>query len=338
MILYSKFNNYRKTKFQLITNIEEDNGKIFSSKTATSPESYAFLNSIYDKYNYLLKNQLSFEPVKPEKIKSNKLVFKYQNLKTLDYVLLKALTEKNKENFINTIRKYISTIKKNKIYDKYLNADFNKIFNPKFDENTNEELLDVGCIDLNFNNIFVGNKKDSYILIDYEWTFEFPVPYKYIIFRAITDFYSRYYQYRPNDLIKLNSLFKINNITQKDERRYITYEYNFQKYVNNNEFTINTNQKDFYKNYQKLKINTKPTKYFTSLLDYQSENQNLTKQIEEVNKVISNYQTENQNLTKQIEEVNQKILTHKNNLNILTSSKYYKLWRIYCKVKDTVKK
>ena len=337
MILYSKFNNYRKTKFQLITNIEEDKGEIFSSKTATSPESYAFLNLIFDKYNYLLKSYFSLKPVKPEKIKHNKLIFKYQNLKTIEYILLKALTEKNKENFIEIIKAYISAIKRNKFNDGYLSEDFNKIFNPKSKEKVKDELLNVGCIDLNFNNIFISSKKDDYTLIDYEWTFEFPVPYKYIIFRAITDFYFRYSQYKPNDLIKLDSLYKRFNITSIDEKKYITYEYNFQKYVNNNDFTINTNPKNFYNNYQRLKLNTEPIKYFTPLSNYQSENQNLTKQIEEVNKVVSNYQTENQNLSKQIEEVNKNISDLQTNLNIIISSKYYKIWRIYCKFKDAIK-
>ncbi|MDD4111215.1 MAG: glycosyltransferase [Clostridia bacterium] len=71
--------------------------------------------------------------------------------------------------------------------------------------------------------------------------------------------------------------------------------------------------------------------------NYESENQNLSKQINEINKVVSNYESENQNLTKQIEEVNQKISIHQNNLNVLTSSKYYKIWRLYCKFKDTIK-
>ncbi len=71
--------------------------------------------------------------------------------------------------------------------------------------------------------------------------------------------------------------------------------------------------------------------------NYQSENQNLTKQIEEINKVVSNYQSENQSLTKQIEEVNKNISDLQTNLNTITSSKYYKIWRFYCKIKDTIK-
>ena len=67
------------------------------------------------------------------------------------------------------------------------------------------------------------------------------------------------------------------------------------------------------------------------------ENQNLTKQIEEVNQVVSKYQSENQNLSKQIEEVNKNISDLQTNLNIITSSKYYKIWRFYCKIKDTIK-
>jgi len=72
--------------------------------------------------------------------------------------------------------------------------------------------------------------------------------------------------------------------------------------------------------------------------NYQSENQNLTKQIEDINQLVSKYESENQNLTKQIEEVNQQIFIHQNNLKNITSSKYYKIWRLYCKVKNLIKK
>ena len=68
-----------------------------------------------------------------------------------------------------------------------------------------------------------------------------------------------------------------------------------------------------------------------------SENQNLSKQIGEVNKIVLNYQSENQNLSKQIEEVNINVSDIQTNLNTITSSKYYKIWRLYCKIKDTIK-
>ena len=68
----------------------------------------------------------------------------------------------------------------------------------------------------------------------------------------------------------------------------------------------------------------------------QQEKENQAKQIEEINKVISNYQSENQSLKKRIEEVNQNISNVQTNLNKITSSKYYKMWRLYCKFKDII--
>ncbi len=71
---------------------------------------------------------------------------------------------------------------------------------------------------------------------------------------------------------------------------------------------------------------------------YQSENQNLTKRIEDVNQIVLSYESQNQNLSKQIDEIRQKISIYQNNINVLTSSKYYKIWRLYCKFKDAIKK
>ena len=85
------------------------------------------------------------------------------------------------------------------------------------------------------------------------------------------------------------------------------------------------------------KANSELQKKSIQIDQLNQENQNLSKQIEEVNKVVSEYQSENQNLSKQIEEINKNISNLQTNLNTITSSKYYKIWRFYCKIKDTIK-
>lgn len=324
MIIYSKFNNYRKSEFQLITKIEKKDNNIYSTKTALNSKSHDFLNSIFNKYEYLNNNRFSFKPIKPIKSGQNKIQFEYQNTKTLEYLLYRQLIEKNKNKFLEIIKKYIKEIKKNKIQKEYLTEKFNKIFNPKKHSQKKEELLNTGCIDLNFNNIFFNNKNNKYYLIDYEWTFDFPIPYKYIIFRAITDFYSRYYQYKPNDLLSLEMLYKVAEITSTQEKEYISYEYNFQKYVNNNEFAKYSNEKIFYKNYQALKQNFELKKYFNELSELKNENQNLNKQIEEVNQ-------KNILLQKNVRRL-------KSDLTKIQSSKTYIAWQKFNKIKRFILK
>ena len=53
----------------------------------------------------------------------------------------------------------------------------------------------VSDVDMIFSNIFVESGKaaadSAWTVIDYEWTFAFPIPKKYLIYRAI---YFAYYQ------------------------------------------------------------------------------------------------------------------------------------------------
>ena len=233
MIVYSKFNDNRKSKFQLITKIEKVNNKFIASKTASTAKANLFLNSIYDKYKYLKFNNFSFEPIKPKKTdKVNKITFEFIKSKSIDSLLYKTLVNNDKNKFKKIVESYIYQIKKNSIIHTQLNNEFYKIFYD-IDKHFNKEIqsLKTSCIDLNFNNIFFDNKNHKYFLIDYEWTFNFPVPYKYIIFRAITDFYFRYYEYNLNSFVNINSLFVLAEITSKEEKEYINFEYNFQSYV-----------------------------------------------------------------------------------------------------------
>ncbi len=73
---------------------------------------------------------------------------------------------------------------------------------PEFAEVFGEEKLPEGMpcaavsdVDMIFSNIFVESGKaaadSAWTVIDYEWTFPFPVPKKYLIYRAV---YYAYYQ------------------------------------------------------------------------------------------------------------------------------------------------
>jgi len=71
---------------------------------------------------------------------------------------------------------------------------------------------------------------------------------------------------------------------------------------------------------------------------YLSKNQNLSDLISGINKMNLKYQAENIDLEKDISDINQINTIHKINLENITSSKYYKIWRIYCSIKELIRK
>ena len=228
MIVYSKFNNnYRKKEYQLITSIVK-NGEVFYSLKATQDKaSNFFLNSFFDKYDYILANNFSIEVVRPEKVSDDKIKFKYQSGRTLGSLLFDEMQINNRDNFIFLIKEYVEFIKEN-VINSELSSEFGDIFG-NTDNNRKVECLKIGFVDLGFDNIITIDGK--YILIDYEWTFKFPVPYKYVIFRAITSFYASNSIYDPNKFFPLDKVYDLIGISGKDEKEFISFEYNFRKHV-----------------------------------------------------------------------------------------------------------
>ncbi len=90
------------------------------------------------------------------------------------------------EKMLDLLKQY-EEILKSVSGDKFVNSDeFIKIFGARIPENDMSAAL--SNIDMIFPNIvFSADKKEkgTWNVIDYEWTFDFPVPLKFIIYRAL---------------------------------------------------------------------------------------------------------------------------------------------------------
>lgn len=306
MIIYSKYNSYRKEEFQLVTNIEKEEDLLFSSKIARNKNAKVFLASFFEKCDYLKKNMFSFDVIEPKKINDMKINFEYKKGKTLDSLLFEIIQKLNKEKFINLIKKYVGLIKKSEIKNDNLSPDFKEIFGGE--DETKFDCAQVGCLDLNFDNIILDdNDSNKFWVIDYEWTFNFPVPYKYLIFRALTAFYGNYFYYNLNkNFIKLSELYEIFEITPQEKNTFVNFEYNFQKYVGN---SFNISLEDYYKNYGNLEIG------FIGLDN------------------ICNFQQEDRKLL----NLKQSIQVKDQEIQFMKSSKFWKLRNKYLELKNKFK-
>lgn len=236
MVIYSKYNSNRKEEFQLITKIEKKDGILFSSKTAENEKAKTFLESLYKKYLFLRNNNFSLNLVKPEKVNDDKIIFEYKKGRIFSNLLFELSQDLDKDRFIQLLKKYFELIRKNEIKNEKLSPEFSKIFGNY--DSSRFNCIQIGCLDLNFDNVIIENNKDNgdeFFIIDYEWTFEFPIPYKYIIFRALASFYKNYFFYNLNkNFIPLSDLYHLFEITDKERDIFIIFEYNFQKYVYDN--------------------------------------------------------------------------------------------------------
>lgn len=86
--------------------------------------------------------------------------------------------------------------------------------------------LRVSDIDLIFENIIA--KEGCWNLLDYEWTFDFPVPVKFIVYRA---FHYFLHELGENRMLHDLDLFGMAGISQDEQRCFAGMEESFQRYI-----------------------------------------------------------------------------------------------------------
>lgn len=103
--------------------------------------------------------------------------------------------------------------------------------------------LKVTNIDLVFSNLKFY--KDELFNFDYEWVFNFAIPYEYVLWRAVTQLYDEYAIYLRNAVSRKDFCVKT-GITLKNIPIYELMEKNFSSYV----FGENKSE-NYLKNFQK---------------------------------------------------------------------------------------
>jgi len=230
MNIYSKFNNFRKRKFRTMTFVSYDeNDNRVAIKKAATKDAYKFVNSLDEKRKLLKKVNFSIEPTDVN-VEDGIAKFNFVEGKSLDSLLIKAFNRRDEERFIKLIEGFIKIIKNNNLVKSGHSNEFKKIFRNSAD-GKNLEYLKLGVVDLNFDNIILRNAEENYSLIDYEWVFNFPIPYKFVIFRSVVSFYGKYRVYDLNKFVHIKKIYDIAKIEDEDKETFIEMELNFQNYV-----------------------------------------------------------------------------------------------------------
>lgn len=100
-------------------------------------------------------------------------------------------------------------------------------------------------IDMILSNIFiekddVAGRDTEWEIIDYEWTFEFPIPKVFIIYRAL---YFAYYQILHDTKWSLAALYELAGITEDMARVFGQMEVGFQEYLGTGSLPVRNMQR-----------------------------------------------------------------------------------------------
>lgn len=187
MIIYARQSTSRKPEFQVSTTIEKVNGSLVVKKAPMTKSAEKHVHNMVKTYERL-KN-LKAPQVVPATLQEKSVVFPFQPGETLEDMFVSSLIDKKFNNVETVLNDAISLTKglPQKIPTANEMAKFSRIFGKKSIK-SNDPCIASGLLDLNLDNIIIheGDTK----LIDYEWTFGFPVPVRLVIGRMFYNIFA----------------------------------------------------------------------------------------------------------------------------------------------------
>lgn len=182
-VIYTKFSNDREEGYRIRTDIVLDGDKKRVFKRPTDAMSIKHINHTFEMYDKLTKcfANTCFEINKTKK-DGNSIELEYLEGMTLDEYLGELLQNGNKDEFITTYKKYLDNVLSVANVPFEETKEYNDVFG-EFTLQGDYKSISITDVDLIFSNVVVSD--DKWTLIDYEWTYDFLIPVKFVLFRTI---------------------------------------------------------------------------------------------------------------------------------------------------------
>lgn len=226
MLIYSKYSNERSRYFSIRTDIFEDNEERYVIKHAIHTEGQAHVNNIVRWYKELsdIYKDAPFEFNKCAKCEEG-VRFEYVEGDTLENYLDELIKEGRTEEAVEKLCDYLNQLAE--VHEKNefsMTKEFIKVFGEHtFGENL--KCAAVTNIDMVCGNYILASKP---VVLDYEWTFDFPIPGLYVIYRTI----HYYVESSPSRQgMDVDNLYKKYHITDDLQKIFKQMEISFQNYI-----------------------------------------------------------------------------------------------------------
>lgn len=225
--IFTKFSNDRNMDYNIKTSIMEDEkGNRYVYKTGVSDGGKRHIRNVYEN-SHRLQEMFSdsiFEINKGE-MKDDCFLLEYVHGETLEDILDGYLASQNFDAFTALIKKYAYEMRKNAVNKFVPCEDYYRVFGRNAVDSVNCGAMNPCDIDMIFSNIIDFDGK--WVVLDYEWVFNFPVPIDFVLFRSI-------YYYDVPCRVKMLEGINLYELLQIDEKLYDAYKAmddEFQKYV-----------------------------------------------------------------------------------------------------------
>lgn len=232
-ILYTKYSNERSREFAIKTELIKKCGKLYVQKTACYEEGKDHIVSMFDKKKKLEKQYAdTFIKINECQLTDAGVEFTYVNGITLEEQMDQLAVNRRFDEAKNLLLQYLNMVRDAGEKQLFVPTDaFAGVFgHPSLPEGLSA--LQTTDIDMVLSNILID---DGWNLIDYEWTFDFPIPLSYVLYRII----HYYVEARGRrDWINAAEWYERMGISEEEVVQYAEMERNFQRYIQGNHIPV----------------------------------------------------------------------------------------------------
>lgn len=224
-VKFAKYNRERKDKFRTETIIEKKNNTRYVLKRALEKESISHIERVANNLKRMYVRNQGISYVIGE-IEDGVFVSPYIEGDDIEHTLY--LYRNDLHSFIKRIKNIIEILYEN--LGELIKFDETEAFRSVFGTYTGKETksFKITNVDLILSNM---KYKDGKIYIfDSEWTFDFPIPYKYVMWRLIRIAYYSYYAYLKGK-INIIDFLKEFDFNEEENNSFMIMEVHFGEYV-----------------------------------------------------------------------------------------------------------
>lgn len=178
--------SYRRPEFRTELMICRNDKEKFFIKSPASEIAEPFIRLIAEREKANVDYLKEHFEVLCGKFEGHRLKYEYLPYNSLENTIASQLREGNCDKADATLRLYVDKVRALKSVHTYPSEFFAKIAQEPFDnDGVKVDCLTRGLLDLTPRNIHVDGSR--WIVIDNEWSFDFPIPVVFILFRAILE-------------------------------------------------------------------------------------------------------------------------------------------------------
>ncbi len=233
--IFSKYSNERRRELQIRTDIvQEEDGTRRVRKYALLPEGKENIARIVRMYGELS------EAFGDPKVSFCESIWKdgcaespFLTGVTLQELMETAANEQREDVLTGYIREYMNWIREDGGEVKFVpTPEFEVIFG-KIELPETLTCAKVSDIDLIFANIIIEDGK--WQIIDYEWSYDFPIPKNFVIYRSL---FFAHHRIRQCKALELGHLYEMAGFTEQEVKAYEQMEKHFQAYISGDVFPV----------------------------------------------------------------------------------------------------